>query len=117
MDSHIGLVYRKAFLDDMAPTLVQNGVRFKAFKDIYASDSFCEMAKIENDCGSIWSEGVSGLGIEMHSFFNPDYPFFSGDFQPTYMDFCNFDTNKGLYSMDDDSIEGYFTKIHDERVG
>ena len=107
LDSHIGLVYRETWLDDIAPTLVANGVNFHAMRDIYASDNYCQESKIESECGSIWSEGTSGLAIEMHSFFKPassdvdgGKSFFTGDFAPTYMDFCNADTNRGAYSFD-----------------
>ena len=104
LDSHIGLIYRDIWLDDIAPTLVENGVRFHA---MYGDpdDSYCVSSKIDYECGSIWSEGTAGLAIEMHSFFKPQTSdadggktFFSDEFEPSFMDFCNAETNSGASS-------------------
>lgn len=102
MDNHIGLVYTHVHLDDIAPTLVENGVGFRAFRDMYASDPLCMDAAHAELCGSIWTTGHSALGIEMHSFFSEDLTFFNGDFQPTYLDFCNAADGTGDASFGDD---------------
>ena len=82
-------------------------------RDIYASDKYCLGSKIASACGSIWSEGTSGLAIEMHSYFKPEASdadggkaFFTGEFSPTYMDFCNAETNRGPSDMDFDDDDG-----------
>ena len=68
-------------------------------------DSYCVSSKIDYECGSIWSEGTAGLAIEMHSFFKPQTSdadggktFFSDEFEPSFMDFCNAETNSGASS-------------------
>ena len=103
LDSHIGIVYRGIYLDDIAPPLVQNDVSFHAFRDAWSADSLCLNATRERDCGSIWTEGTSGLGMEMHSFFSHEHTFFKDEFQPFYMNFCNDKTNKGAAEWDDDN--------------
>lgn len=95
LDSHLGFMYMGVHLDDIAPTLVQNGVGFKAYRDVYKMDSTCEASPNSAYCGSLWCGGHSGLGVEFHSFFDEDRQFFNGDFAPTYMDFCDALTNKG----------------------
>jgi hypothetical protein len=91
MDNHIGLVYKNQFLDALAPQLIRNSVRFHAHQPsagLSEEDPVCNLYDtIVDQCGSIWTEGVSGLGIEMHGLF--DYNFFEGDFYPTSLDFCH----------------------------
>jgi len=62
---------------------------------MYESDPTCSASPHKEFCGSLWAGGHSGLGVEFHSFFDPDFKFFSGDFKPSYMDFCNIETNTG----------------------
>jgi hypothetical protein len=91
MDNHIGLVFKNEFIDALAPKLVQNSVRFHAHQPsagLSEDDPVCSLyPTIVDQCGSIWTEGVSGLGIEMHGLF--DYSFFEGDFYPSSLDFCH----------------------------
>lgn len=102
MDNHVGLVYQGVHLDDIAPTLVQNSVGFHAFRDVYKEDKACSASSNEAYCGSIWTTGHSGLGIEMKAFFDPSKAFFNGEFAPTYMDFCDHKSNEGTKDMFDD---------------
>ena len=83
LDNHLGLMYQGVHLDDIAPTLVENGVGFRAYRDTYKMDSACEASINEAFCGSLWCGGHSGLGVEFHSFFDKDRKFFNGDFAPT----------------------------------
>ena len=81
IDSHVGLVYRRTWLDDYAPAMADGGVGFHAYLDAWESDSIClSHSKMEESCGSIWTEGVSGFGMEMHAFF--DYSWFKDDKDP-----------------------------------
>ena len=88
-------MYQGVHLDDIAPTLVQNGVGFRAYRDVYKMDSTCLDSINDVFCGSLWCGGHSALGVEFHSFFDKDRKFFNGDFAPTYMDFCDALTNRG----------------------
>ena len=81
-------MYVKTYVDSLAPALADNGIGFHAHADVYSSDPVCsDKPHIEAACGSIWTEGVSGLGIEMHSFF--DYTYFKDEYTPTYIEFCS----------------------------
>ena len=64
LDNHLGLMYQGVHLDDIAPTLVENGVGFRAYRDTYKMDSACEASINEAFCGSLWCGGHSGLGVE-----------------------------------------------------
>jgi hypothetical protein len=102
MDNHVGLVYFDTNLDDLAPKLVENDVKFRAFRDVYKTDNFCDgTASMSEEalCGSIWTVGTSGLSVEMHSLFGADHKFFTGAFAPTFMDFCNGETDHGTTNM------------------
>ena len=86
IDSHVGLVYRQTWLDDYAPAMADGGVGFHAYLDAWESDSIClSHSKMEESCGSIWTEGVSGFGMEMHAFF--DYSWFKDDKDPELLYF------------------------------
>jgi len=77
-------------------------VGFHAFRLMYNNDKSCYESEHKEFCGSLWMGGHSGLGVEMHSFFDPDEKFFNGNFKPTYMNFCNIKTNSGgdhMYDM------------------
>lgn len=99
LDAHIGLVYVKEYVDTLAPALAEGGIGFHAHADVYSSDPVCDTKPgIEAACGSIWTEGVSGLGIEMHSFF--DYSWFNGDYTPEYIEFCSLSSDDGPGHLD-----------------
>lgn len=109
LDNHIGLMYQGVHLDDVAPTLVQNGVGFRAYRDVYKMDSTCEASINRAFCGSLWCGGHSALGVEFHSFFDKDRKFFNGNFAPTYMNFCDAKTNTGTtdFFTDDGAIDDW----------
>ena len=105
LDAHIGLVYVKTYVDALAPALAEGGIGFHAHADVYTSDPVCmDKPHIEAACGSIWTEGVSGLGIEMHSFF--DYSYFNGEYTPEYIEFCSLSSDDEMTEFTKGAVNG-----------